>query len=173
LRGDVLSQFFINRAKCINCDYYDIDYKVRCYIPFKGTRRLVGNFKNSISISNRPTNRENIPLGLLIKIPEKSKSRFLNTESREIFIFFKNDRKSSSQNRLQFSLTDINKDGNIIIVPKSILSLSGTFSTPHFIGTNITNFLINYKNICKDYNIEKESVFVVVFGTILRTLLLL
>jgi hypothetical protein len=94
LRRDVLSQFFVNRAKYIDCDYCDTDYKMRYYMPFKGTRRLAGNFKNSTYNPNRPIIRENILLGFLIKIPEKSKNRFLNTESREIFISFNSDRES-------------------------------------------------------------------------------
>jgi hypothetical protein len=93
LRGNISSQFFINRVKCIDYDCYDINYKVRYYMPFKGTRRLAGGFKNLIFIFNRPTNRENILLGLLIKTFEKSKSRFLNTESREILIPFDNDQE--------------------------------------------------------------------------------
>jgi hypothetical protein len=63
-------------------------------MPSKGTRRLAGNFKNSTYNLNKSITRKNIPLGLFIKIPEKSKSRFLNTESREILIFSDNDRKS-------------------------------------------------------------------------------
>jgi hypothetical protein len=44
-------------------------------------------------------------------------------------------------------------------VPKSILSFPDTFNTFHFIRTGITNFLINYKDMYKDYNIkEKERV---------------
>jgi hypothetical protein len=42
-------------------------------------------------------------------------------------------------------------------VPKSILFFSGILSTFHFIETDIINFLINYKNICEDYNIEKKE----------------
>jgi hypothetical protein len=93
LRRGVLSQFFINRAECINYDYYNINYKVRYYIPFKGTRRLAGNFKNSIFIFNKSINRKNILLDLPIKIPEKSKNRILNTKSREIPIPSDNDRE--------------------------------------------------------------------------------
>jgi hypothetical protein len=91
LRRNVLSQFFINRTKCIDCNCYNTNYKIRYYMPFKGIRRLVDNSKNSTYNSNKPIIRENISLSLLIKIPEKSKSRFLNTESREIFIFSDND----------------------------------------------------------------------------------
>jgi hypothetical protein len=91
LRRGVLSQFFVNRAECIDCDCYNIDYKMRSYMPFKGTRRLAGNFKNSISIFNRLINRKNILLGLLIEIFEKFKSRFLNIESREILILSDSD----------------------------------------------------------------------------------
>jgi hypothetical protein len=61
----------------------------------KNTRRLAGNSKNSTYNFNKPITRENTLLNLPIKIPEKSKSRFLNTESREIFIFSDNDRKFS------------------------------------------------------------------------------
>jgi hypothetical protein len=42
-------------------------------------------------------------------------------------------------------------------VPKPILSFSDTFSIPHFIKIGITNFLINYGDIYKDYNIEKRE----------------
>jgi hypothetical protein len=42
-------------------------------------------------------------------------------------------------------------------VPKSILSLSGIFSIPHFIKIDITNFLINYEDMCEDYNIKKKE----------------
>jgi hypothetical protein len=65
-------------------------------MPLKNIRRLAGNSKNSIYNLNRPITRENILLGLSIKIPEKSKSRFLNTESRETSISFDSDKKSSS-----------------------------------------------------------------------------
>jgi hypothetical protein len=91
LRRDILSQFFVNRVKYIDCDCYDTNYKVRYYMPFKGTRRLADNSKNSISISNRPITRENILLGFFTEIFEKSKNRFSNTESREIFIPFDSD----------------------------------------------------------------------------------
>jgi hypothetical protein len=126
-------------------------------MPLKGTRKLANGFKNSTYNSNKPTTRKNTPLGLLTGIPEKSKNRFLNTESREIPIPSDSDRKSSSQNRLQSSPTDINKDGNIIIVPKPILLFSSTLNTFHFIKTDITNFLINYENMCEDYNIKKKE----------------
>jgi hypothetical protein len=96
LRRDVLSQFFIDRAECINYDYNDINYKMRCYISFKGTRRLAGDFKNSIYNPNKPIIRKNILLDLFIKISEKFKNRFLNIKSREIFIPSDNDRKSFS-----------------------------------------------------------------------------
>jgi hypothetical protein len=91
LRYGVSSQFFINRAEYINYDYYNTNYKVRYYISFKNIRRLADSSKNSISISNRLITRENISLGLPIKIPEKSRNRFLNTESREIPIFSDSD----------------------------------------------------------------------------------
>jgi hypothetical protein len=42
-------------------------------------------------------------------------------------------------------------------VPKSILSFPGTFNIPYFTKINITNFLINYKNMCKNYNIKKKK----------------
>jgi hypothetical protein len=96
LRRGVSSQFFVDRTECINYDYCNINYKVRYYMPFKGTRRLAGNSKNSIYNPNKPITRENILLGLFTGIPEKSKNRFLNTESREILISFDSDRKSFS-----------------------------------------------------------------------------
>jgi hypothetical protein len=65
-------------------------------MPFKGTRRLAGSSKNLIYNPNRLITRENILLGLLIETPEKSKNRFLNTKSREIFISSDSDRKSFS-----------------------------------------------------------------------------
>ena len=141
----------------------------------KGTRRLAGDFKNSISIStsNRFINRENIPLGLPAGILDQSKSRFLNTESREILISSDSDRKSFSQDKLQFNFTDTGKNGNIIAVPKFILSFPGIFSISHFIKTDITNFLINYGDMYKNYNIKKKSVFIVILGTVLSILLLL
>jgi hypothetical protein len=42
-------------------------------------------------------------------------------------------------------------------VPKSILSFSGTLNIPHFTEISITNFLINYENMCEDYNIKKKK----------------
>ena len=42
-------------------------------------------------------------------------------------------------------------------VPKSILSLPGILNTPYFIKTGVTNFLINYEDMCKDYNIEERE----------------
>jgi len=60
-------------------------------MPFKGTRRLADNSKNLTFTFNKPITRENTLLSLLIKIPEKSKNRFSNTEPREIFIFSDND----------------------------------------------------------------------------------
>jgi hypothetical protein len=63
-------------------------------MPFKSTRRLAGGFKNSTYNPNKPITRENTLLGLLTETPEKSKNRFLNTESRETFISFDSDRKS-------------------------------------------------------------------------------
>jgi hypothetical protein len=94
LRRGVLSQFFVNRAKYINYDYCDINYKVRYYMPFKGTRRLAGSSKNSTYNLNKPITRKNIPLSFLTEIPKKFRNRFLNTESRETFISFDSDRKS-------------------------------------------------------------------------------
>jgi hypothetical protein len=62
-------------------------------MPLKGTRRLAGNSKNSIYNFNKSIIRKNTLLGLLTEIPEKFKSRFLNTESREILIFSDSDRE--------------------------------------------------------------------------------
>jgi hypothetical protein len=42
-------------------------------------------------------------------------------------------------------------------VPKSILSFPGTFNTSYFIKIGITNFLINYKDMCKNYNIKERK----------------
>jgi hypothetical protein len=42
-------------------------------------------------------------------------------------------------------------------VSKSILFFPGTFNIPYFIKTGITNFFINYKNMCEDYNIKKKK----------------
>jgi hypothetical protein len=130
---------------------------MRCYIFSKSTRRLAGSFKNLTYNSNKPITRKNISLGLPIKTPEKSKSRFLNTESRETLIPSDNDRKSSFQDKLQFSPTDTGKNGNIITVPKPILPFPGTLSTSHFTEIDIINFLINYKDMCKNYNIKKKK----------------
>jgi hypothetical protein len=157
LRRDVLSQFFINRAECIDCDYYNTNYKMRCYMPPKGTRRFADGSKNSTYNPNKPITKENIPLGLPIKTPEKSKSRSSNTEPREIPISSDSDQKSSSQNRLQSSPTDTGKKGSIITVPKLILSFPGIFNISHFTKTGITNFLINYRDMCEDYNIKKKK----------------
>jgi hypothetical protein len=63
-------------------------------MPSKSTRKLADSFKNSTYNLNKLITRENILLDLLIETLEKSKNRFLNTESREILIFFDNDRKS-------------------------------------------------------------------------------
>ena len=60
-------------------------------MPFKSTRRLADNSKNSILIPNRPITRENTLLSLFTETLEKSKSRFSNTESRETLIFSDND----------------------------------------------------------------------------------
>jgi hypothetical protein len=53
-------------------------------------------------------------------------------------------------------------------VPKPILSFPNIFSILYFIGTGITNFLINYRDMCENYNIKKKNVFVVILGTILN-----
>jgi hypothetical protein len=63
-------------------------------MSFKGIKRFAGSSKNSIYNPNKPITRENILLGLLTKIFEKSKNRFSNTEFREIFISFDSDRES-------------------------------------------------------------------------------
>jgi hypothetical protein len=42
-------------------------------------------------------------------------------------------------------------------VSKFILFFPGTFGTSHFIKTGITNFFINYKDMCKNYNIKKKE----------------
>jgi hypothetical protein len=42
-------------------------------------------------------------------------------------------------------------------VPKPILPLPNTFNISYFIEIGVTNFLINYENMCKDYNIEKRE----------------
>jgi hypothetical protein len=42
-------------------------------------------------------------------------------------------------------------------VLKSILFFSSILSISHFIGTGITNFLINYGDMCKNYNIKKKE----------------
>jgi hypothetical protein len=128
-------------------------------MPFKSTRRLAGNSKNSIYNFNRLITRKNILLDLSTKTFEKSKNRFLNTKSREIPISSDNDRKFSSQNRSQSNFIDIDKKNIIMTVPKSILSFPGTFNIPHFTKTSVTNFFINYKNMYENYNIkEKERV---------------
>jgi hypothetical protein len=44
-----------------------------------------------------------------------------------------------------------------MIVSKFILSFSGILGIPHFTGTGVTNFLINYGDMCEDYNIEKRK----------------
>jgi hypothetical protein len=44
-----------------------------------------------------------------------------------------------------------------MVIPKLILSFPGILSTSHFTKTGIINFLINYKDICKDYNIKKKK----------------
>jgi hypothetical protein len=126
-------------------------------MPLKDTRRLAGDFKNSTYNFNRFITRENILLGLLIKISEKFRSRFLNIESREILIPSDSDRKFSFQDKSQSSLTDTGKDGSIMTVPKFILFLPGILGIPHFTGTDITNFFINYRNMCENYNIKKKK----------------
>jgi hypothetical protein len=42
-------------------------------------------------------------------------------------------------------------------VPKPILSFPGILNTSHFIKIGITNFLINYENMYKNYNIKKKE----------------
>jgi hypothetical protein len=42
-------------------------------------------------------------------------------------------------------------------VSKSILSFPNTFNISHFTGTGIINFLINYEDMCKNYNIKKRK----------------
>jgi hypothetical protein len=159
LRGGISSRFFINRAKYIDCDYCNINYKIRYYMFFKDTRRLAGNFKNSIFIFNRLINRENISLGFLTEIPEKFKIRFLNTESREILICSDNDRNFFFEDRLQSNSIDIGKDSSIITVSKSILFFSDIFNTSYFIKIDISNFLTNYRDMCEDYNIKKKRIY--------------
>jgi hypothetical protein len=44
-----------------------------------------------------------------------------------------------------------------MIVPKFILFFPGTFNISHFTRTGITNFFINYKDMCEDYNIKKKK----------------
>jgi hypothetical protein len=151
------SQFFVNRAKCIDYNYCNTDYIVRYYISLKGTRRLADNFKNSIFTLNRLINREKILLGLFAEIPEQSRSRFSHTEFREILISFDSDWESFSQDKSQFSPTDIGNNGSIIAVPKPILSLSSIFGIPHFIKIDVINFLINYGDMCEDYNIKEKK----------------
>jgi hypothetical protein len=41
--------------------------------------------------------------------------------------------------------------------PKPILFFPGIFNTSHFIKTGITNFFINYKDMCENYNIKKKE----------------
>jgi hypothetical protein len=42
-------------------------------------------------------------------------------------------------------------------VPKFILFFPSTFNISHFIRTGVTNFLINYKNMCENYNIKEKK----------------
>jgi hypothetical protein len=42
-------------------------------------------------------------------------------------------------------------------VSKPILFFPGIFSISHFTETDITNFFINYKNMCENYNIKKKE----------------
>jgi hypothetical protein len=42
-------------------------------------------------------------------------------------------------------------------VPKPILPFPNIFNIPYFTKTDITNFLINYENMCEDYNIKKRE----------------
>jgi hypothetical protein len=43
-------------------------------------------------------------------------------------------------------------------VPKPILSFPNIFSILYFTGTGITNFLINYRDMCENYNIKKKRI---------------
>jgi hypothetical protein len=42
-------------------------------------------------------------------------------------------------------------------VPKFILFFPSIFNISYFTETGIINFLINYKNMCEDYNIKKKE----------------
>jgi hypothetical protein len=42
-------------------------------------------------------------------------------------------------------------------VPKLILPFPNIFNTPYFTRTGIINFLINYRDMCENYNIEKKK----------------
>jgi hypothetical protein len=42
-------------------------------------------------------------------------------------------------------------------VLKPILPFPDTFNISYFTETGITNFLINYKNMCENYNIKKKE----------------
>jgi hypothetical protein len=42
-------------------------------------------------------------------------------------------------------------------VPKFILPFPGIFRIFYFTETGVTNFLINYKDMCEDYNIKKKE----------------
>jgi hypothetical protein len=42
-------------------------------------------------------------------------------------------------------------------VPKFILSFPGIFNISHFIKIGVTNFLINYGDMCKNYNIKDKK----------------
>jgi hypothetical protein len=42
-------------------------------------------------------------------------------------------------------------------VPKSILFFPSIFNTPYFTEIGVINFLINYRNMCEDYNIKKKK----------------
>jgi hypothetical protein len=42
-------------------------------------------------------------------------------------------------------------------VPKPILPFPDILNIPYFTETDITNFLINYKDMCEDYNIKKKK----------------
>jgi hypothetical protein len=42
-------------------------------------------------------------------------------------------------------------------VPKFILFFSSIFGISHFTETDVINFLINYGNMCEDYNIKERK----------------
>jgi hypothetical protein len=42
-------------------------------------------------------------------------------------------------------------------VSKPILSFPNILSIPHFTETGVINFFINYRDMCKNYNIKKRE----------------